>query len=137
MNCYFISRPLWAWRKKLIFHPLDLIILNSFIILTSYGSKSLHWQLDWHWWGTSYKRQEGCLDHGLQYKEDKPHTRETQRDFNQFTTYAGLFNVSIKWHVCSDINRNRYKIQVSITIHWVVCYPMFVWYKTSFLRTNR
>ena len=43
-NPYSISRWTWKWTKKLFFHLLDLTILNSFIILTSCGSKWLHWQ---------------------------------------------------------------------------------------------
>jgi len=40
-NSYCISRLTWEWRKKLIFHPLDLTILNSFINLASCGSDLL------------------------------------------------------------------------------------------------
>ena len=41
-NTYSISRPIWDWRNKLIFGPLDLTILNSFINLTFCGSKLSH-----------------------------------------------------------------------------------------------
>jgi len=41
-NSYFISRQTWKWTKKLLFHILDLNILNSFIILASCGSKLTH-----------------------------------------------------------------------------------------------
>jgi hypothetical protein len=47
---YCISRLTWDWRKKII-----ITIINSFITLASYGLDLLHWQLDWHWWGT-YKK---------------------------------------------------------------------------------
>jgi hypothetical protein len=43
-NCYCISRQTWEWTKKLFSHLLDLTILNSFIILTSCGSKLSHQQ---------------------------------------------------------------------------------------------
>ena len=43
-NSYSISRWTWKWTKKPFFHILDLTILNSFIILTSHGSKLSHWQ---------------------------------------------------------------------------------------------
>ena len=39
-----ISRWTWKWTKKLFFHLLNLTTLNSFIILTSCGSKLLHRQ---------------------------------------------------------------------------------------------
>jgi len=39
IKCYSISRWTWKWTKKPVFHLLDLTILNSFIILTSRGSK--------------------------------------------------------------------------------------------------
>ena len=44
MNYYSVSRWTWKWTKKPFFHPLELTILNSFIILTSRGSKLLHRQ---------------------------------------------------------------------------------------------
>ena len=43
-NSFSISRWTWKWTKKLFFHLLDLTILNSFIILASYGSKLSHRQ---------------------------------------------------------------------------------------------
>jgi len=44
MNSYSISRWTWNWTKKPFFHLLDLTILNSYIILTSHGSKLSHQQ---------------------------------------------------------------------------------------------
>jgi len=44
IKSYSISRWTWKWTKKPFFHPLELTILNSFIILTSRGSKLLHRQ---------------------------------------------------------------------------------------------
>jgi hypothetical protein len=41
-NSYIISYHTWKWMKKLFFHLLDLIILNSHILLTSCGSKLSH-----------------------------------------------------------------------------------------------
>jgi hypothetical protein len=37
-NSYSIKRHTWKWTKKLLFHLLDLSILNSFTILTSHDS---------------------------------------------------------------------------------------------------
>jgi hypothetical protein len=42
MNSYCISRWTWKWTKKPFFHLPDLTILNTFIILTSRGSKLSH-----------------------------------------------------------------------------------------------
>lgn len=39
-----MSRRTWQWTKNLFFYPLDLILLNCFIILASCGSKLSHWQ---------------------------------------------------------------------------------------------
>jgi len=44
MNSYAISRWTWEWIKKIFFHLLDLTILNSTIILASFGLKLSHWQ---------------------------------------------------------------------------------------------
>jgi hypothetical protein len=41
MKSYAISRWTWKWIKK-TFHLLDLTILNSTIMLASFGSKLLH-----------------------------------------------------------------------------------------------
>jgi hypothetical protein len=41
-NSYSICRRTWKWTKKLFFHLLDLSILNSYILLTSCGSKLTH-----------------------------------------------------------------------------------------------
>jgi predicted nucleic acid binding AN1-type Zn finger protein len=41
-NSYSISRSTWKWIKKLFFHLLDLPVLNSYILLTSCGSKLTH-----------------------------------------------------------------------------------------------
>ena len=41
-NSYSIGRQTWKWTKKLLFHLLDLTILNSFIILDTRGSKLSH-----------------------------------------------------------------------------------------------
>jgi hypothetical protein len=45
MKSYSISRWIWNWIKKLFFHLMDLTTVNSFIILTSCGSKWSHPQL--------------------------------------------------------------------------------------------
>jgi hypothetical protein len=42
MNSYSISRRTWKWTKKSFFHFLDLSVLNSYILLTSCGSKLTH-----------------------------------------------------------------------------------------------
>jgi hypothetical protein len=41
-NSYSIGRRTWKWTKKLFFHLLDLSVLNSYILLTSCGSKLTH-----------------------------------------------------------------------------------------------
>jgi hypothetical protein len=41
-NGYSISLRTWRWTKKLFFHFLDLIILNSFINLSSCSSTTNH-----------------------------------------------------------------------------------------------
>jgi hypothetical protein len=33
---------MWKWTKKLLFHSLDLTVLNTYGILTSYGGKIDH-----------------------------------------------------------------------------------------------
>ena len=44
MNSYSIKRQTWQRTKTLFFHLLDLTILNSFIIFSSYASKLSHRQ---------------------------------------------------------------------------------------------
>jgi len=41
-NSYSISPRIWKQTKILFIHPLDLTILNSYIILSSCGSKMDH-----------------------------------------------------------------------------------------------
>jgi hypothetical protein len=41
-NTYSISRCTWKIMRKVFFHFLDLSILNSCILLPSYGSKLSH-----------------------------------------------------------------------------------------------
>jgi hypothetical protein len=41
-NSYSISRRTWKWTKKIFFHLLDLMILNSFILMSSCGAKLSH-----------------------------------------------------------------------------------------------
>jgi hypothetical protein len=41
-NNYSVSRRSWKWKKKLFFHLLDLTIVNSYVILSSCGSKIDH-----------------------------------------------------------------------------------------------
>jgi hypothetical protein len=43
-NSYSIEHWAWKWTKKLHFHPLDLTILNSFIILSLCGVRMTHRQ---------------------------------------------------------------------------------------------
>jgi hypothetical protein len=38
-NSYLIQRWTWKWTQKLFFHFLDMIILNSFLLLTACGTK--------------------------------------------------------------------------------------------------
>jgi hypothetical protein len=38
-DSYSKSRRIWKWMKKLFFHLLDLSVLNSYILLTSCGSR--------------------------------------------------------------------------------------------------
>ena len=45
--------------------------------------------------GLNTRGGKGAFDDRLQYKEDKPHAWETQKDLIQFTTDTGSFNVSI------------------------------------------
>jgi len=42
MNIYSISRWTWEWTKKLFFHLLVLIILNSYILCISCSSTLFH-----------------------------------------------------------------------------------------------
>jgi hypothetical protein len=41
-NSHSIGRRTWKWMNKLFFHFLDLTVLNSYILLTSCGSKLSH-----------------------------------------------------------------------------------------------
>ena len=41
-NSYFMGRHTFKWTTKLFFHPLDLTVLNSWILLSSYGAKYTH-----------------------------------------------------------------------------------------------
>jgi hypothetical protein len=84
-------------------YPLDLTILNSFIILTSCTSKSLQRQFDIGD-GPNTKGGKGASTTDCNTRKTSP-MHEKQKDLIQFTTNAGLFNVSIKCHVCSDINK--------------------------------
>lgn len=43
-NSYSISCATWKWTKKLYFHFVYLKIINSWILLTSYGAKYSHRQ---------------------------------------------------------------------------------------------
>jgi hypothetical protein len=38
------SHRIWKWPKKLIFHLVDLILLNTFIIQKMFGVKMTHFQ---------------------------------------------------------------------------------------------
>ena len=40
-NSYKTSRRTWKWTKKLLFHLLDLTIVNSYILLSSCGGKKI------------------------------------------------------------------------------------------------
>jgi len=40
-NSYTASRWTWKWTKKLFSHPLDLAIVNSYILLSSWGGKKI------------------------------------------------------------------------------------------------
>jgi hypothetical protein len=40
-NSYSIIRREWKWTKKLFFHLFDLAILNSYILLYSFGGKKI------------------------------------------------------------------------------------------------
>jgi len=40
-NSYTASHQTWKWTKKLFFHPLDLAIVNSYILLSSCGGKKI------------------------------------------------------------------------------------------------
>jgi hypothetical protein len=40
-NSYSINRCTWNWTKKLFFHLSDLTVLNSYILLSSCGSKKI------------------------------------------------------------------------------------------------
>ena len=40
-NSYTASRWTWKWTKKLLFHQLDLVIVNSYILLSSCGGKKI------------------------------------------------------------------------------------------------
>jgi len=40
-NSYMASRQTWKWTKKALFHLLDLAIVNSYILLCSYGGKKI------------------------------------------------------------------------------------------------
>jgi hypothetical protein len=41
-NSYAISRRTWKWTKKLLFHLLDLTVLNSYILSPSCVAKLSH-----------------------------------------------------------------------------------------------
>jgi len=41
VNTYTASRRTWKWTIKLFFHPLDLCIVNSYILLSSCGRKKI------------------------------------------------------------------------------------------------
>ena len=40
-NSYSISCRIWKWTKKLFFHLFSMTILNSYILLSSYGGKKI------------------------------------------------------------------------------------------------
>lgn len=40
-NSYSISHCIWEWTKKLIFHHLNMAILNSYILLSLCGRKKI------------------------------------------------------------------------------------------------
>ena len=42
-NSYSMSRRTFKWTTKLFFHFLDLTVLNSWILLSSCGTKYTHW----------------------------------------------------------------------------------------------
>jgi hypothetical protein len=42
LNSYSISKNTWKWTKKLLFHLLDLTILNSYILYKSCGRNMTH-----------------------------------------------------------------------------------------------
>jgi hypothetical protein len=70
-NSYSIRRCTWKWMKKLFFHLLDTSILNSFILLTSCGSKLSHQNFRLSFVRDLIKEGGGCLDHRPPHGEDK------------------------------------------------------------------
>jgi hypothetical protein len=90
--------------EKLTFYPLYLTILNSFINLTlrfKIIALTIRQTLM-----LDLTQEAGSVPQpqtSIQGRQD-PSTRN-QKDFSQFTIDAGLFNVSIKCHVCFTINK--------------------------------
>jgi hypothetical protein len=41
-NSYSLQHRTWKWTKKLFFHFLDMIILNTFLLVTACGTKMTH-----------------------------------------------------------------------------------------------
>jgi hypothetical protein len=41
-NSYGIAQRTWKWTKKLIFHLLDMTILNAYLLHKSYDGKMTH-----------------------------------------------------------------------------------------------
>jgi hypothetical protein len=70
-NSNSISRHIWKWMKKLLFHLLDLSILNSYILLTSCGSKLTHCDFRLTLVRDLIQEGGGCLDHRPSHGADQ------------------------------------------------------------------
>jgi hypothetical protein len=73
-NSYFIDRCMWKWtgKKVFFFHLLDFSVLNSFILLTSCGSKLSHQNFRLALFRDLIQRGEGCLNNRSPHREDQP-----------------------------------------------------------------
>jgi hypothetical protein len=132
-NSCTISRQTWKWTMKLLFHLLDLIILNSFIILASCGSKLTH-------------RHFRHIDEvgGVPQPQTAGRRRQApsvsqQKRFDPRHNRHWLMQCKrIRCRVFCQKQRNKNKIYVSRMQRRVVWYPMLwsISHQTAFLRTR-
>jgi hypothetical protein len=109
-NPYSISRRTSKWTNEIFLHLLDVTILNSCIILTSCASNYCINISHWHWWGTKYKRQEGCLDLRPQDIEDKPPSTSKLKRLDSRHNRRWLMQCKRIWcSVCSSKNKETRK----------------------------
>ena len=92
-NSYSMSRPTFKWTMKLFFQLLDLIVLNSWILLSSCGA-NLPTEISGSlWWGIWFRKLERAkITPPLHWLEDQVQVQKMFCDSRVAITNAGQWN---------------------------------------------